>query len=93
MTLAPLPTFLQPRTVRVNLDTLVHMHDSRPATKLGAKAWEWLAECDAFVFEGEALLVPSATWDKHHLSHDPYLVYLSARASGLLAQGRLQHRD
>jgi hypothetical protein len=62
MTLAPLPTFLQPRTVRVNLDTLVHTYDSRPATKLGAKAWEWIAECDTFVFEGEALLVPSATW-------------------------------
>ena len=50
-------------TRRVNLDTLIHIHESRPASKLHDKAWEWLSEAEVFHFDGDALIVPSATWD------------------------------
>jgi hypothetical protein len=48
--------------IPLNLDTLIHAMEARPATKARAKAWEYLAEVSTVTFDGDALIVPSATW-------------------------------
>lgn len=49
-------------TVPVNVDTLVEAYERRPVTKIRARAWEWLSEQTAVTFQGDMLVVPSATW-------------------------------
>lgn len=53
------------RIVRhLDLECLIRAYEARPISNARTKAWCWLAEKDAVSFDGAAIVVPSATWDK-----------------------------
>jgi hypothetical protein len=65
-----------------NLDTVIHAMEQRPDSKARASAWEWLSEATAFAFDGDALIVPSATWSATTYRATPTTCTCPAHAKG-----------
>lgn len=74
------------RIVHVNIDALIEAYERRPETKIRARAWEWVSEQTAVTFDGDALIVPSATW-----SHTTYRA--TPTSCTCLARGHCHHKE
>lgn len=73
-------------TIYISVDAIVDAYEARPDTKIRKRAWEWVSEQRAFTFQGDALVVPSATWQD-----TSYLATLDRCSCP--AKGHCHHRE